>query len=209
LDHLTGPSASLARRLGLVGLGGAVIGTLTSLGQTYLPFELSPLANSAGSWSLAAFLLALNEGVPRRGAVLGTVALVTMLAGYVVATRLRGFPVGTNLLLFWSAASVVVGPALGAGAAWVRRGDALRRTAGVAVIAGILIGEAVYGVTVIGDTTPAPYWFGEMALAGGVVILASGRWARSGRHLVIGLALTAIVAAAFYVTYSGNLIALF
>ena len=189
-------------------MAGAAIGTLTSFGQTYLPFELSPLANSAGSWSLAAFLLSLIEAVPRRAAVLGALALATMLAGYALATQLRGFPVGTGRLVFWGVASIMVGPALGAGAAWVRRTDGLRAAAGGALIAGILIGEAVYGLTVIGDTSPAAYWISQLAVGGGVALVAPTR-GPSGRHRAIGAALTAIAAGAFYVTYSGNLIALF
>lgn len=206
---MTGNSPSFVSRVALVALGGAVIGMLTAFGQTYLPFELSPLANSAGSWSLAAFMLSLVEVVPRRGAVLGAVALATMLAGYAVATQFRGFPVGIGLLVFWGAASIVVGPAMGAGAVWVRGSDAIRIAAGVALIAGILIGEGVYGLTVVADTTPAPYWVGEMILGLGVAVIASMRWLRSLRHLAIGAVLTVIVATAFYLIYSANLIALF
>jgi hypothetical protein len=208
LDHSTGRPPSLVRRLALVAVVGAAIGTLTSFGQTYVPFELSPLANSAGSWSLAAFLLSLIEVVPRRAAALGALALATMLAGYALATQLRGFPVGPSLLLFWGVASIVVGPALGAGAAWVRGTDRLRATAGGALVAGILIGEAFYGLTVIDDTSPARYWISQMAVGSGVALLASTRGPRSVRHLAFGLALTAIVASAFYVTYAGDLIAL-
>ena len=206
---LTGSSPSFARHAALVAVCGALIGVLTSFGQGFLPFELSPLANSAGSWSLAAFLLAMVEVSPRRSALLGTVALATMLVGYAAATQLRGFPVGMGLLVFWGVASIVAGPALGAGAAWVRGSDAIRIAAGVALIAGILAGEAVYGLTVVADTTPAGYWLGEMIVGLGVVVLASMRRLTTLRHVAIGIVLTAIVAAAFYATYSGNLLALF
>jgi hypothetical protein len=195
-------------RAPLVALAGAAIGILTSLGQTYLPFELSPLANSASSWSLAAFLLSLVEVAPRRGAVLGAVALATMIAGYAVATELRGFTVGTRLLVFWGLASIVVGPALGAGAAWVRGRDPIRIAAGVAVIVGILVGEGVYGLTVVADTTAGPYWVGATIAGLAVAILVSVRKLRTFRLVATCAALTAILASAFYLTYSGNLIAL-
>jgi hypothetical protein len=192
----------------LVALGGTGIGVLTSFGQTHLPFELSSLANSASSWSLAAFLLSLGEVVPRRGAVLGAVALATMIVGYAAATELRGFTVGTRLLVFWGFASIVVGPALGAGAAWVRGRDPVRIAAGVAVIAGILVGEGVYGLTVVADTTAGAYWVGAIIVGVAVVIVVSVGKLRTFRHVATCVALTAIVASAFYLTYSGNLIAL-
>ena len=90
------------------------------MGQGVLPSELGSLANSAGSWSLAAFLLALVDRVPWRGAILGALALAAMVVGYAVVTQVRGFPVSTRLVVFWGLAAVTVGPALGVGAAWTR-----------------------------------------------------------------------------------------
>ena len=209
LDGVTERSASLVRHLALVALGGAVVGVLTSIGQGFLPFELSPLANSAGSWSLAAFALALVEVGPRRAAVLGAAALVTMLAGYAIATTLRGFAVGTALLAFWGLASIVIGPALGVGAAWFRGRDAVRSAAGMALVAGILIGEGMYGLTVIADSTPAQYWVGEIGAGLAVTVLGSSRQLGSLRHRLFGVVLTMLVATAFYVTYSRTWIALF
>jgi hypothetical protein len=202
LESVTGRSTSFVGHLTVVTLGGAVVGVLTSIGQGSLPFELSPLANSAGAWSLAAFAFALVEVVPLRAAVLGAVALATMLAGYAVATVLRGFPVGTALLAFWGLASIVIGPALGLGAAWLRGRDAVRGAAAMALIAGILIGEGAYGLTVIADSTPAGYWIGEIGVGTAVAVIASSQRLRSLRHRLIGVALTIFVAAAFYLTYS-------
>ncbi len=208
MDPATERSRSFAGNLVIAVVGGGLIGVLTSFGQSALPFELSPLANSSGSWSLAAFLLALVELRPRRGALLGAVALGMMLLGYVVATQLRGFPVGRSLLIFWGAASVVVGPALGAGAVWVRGNDPTRAAAGIALIAGILIGEGVYGLTVVAETTPAQYWVGEIVVGLGVATFGSVRRIRTLRHTAVGACLTAIVAALFWVAYSGNLMGL-
>ena len=209
LDGVTERSASFVRHVALVAVGGTTVGVLTSIGQGFLPFELSPLANSAGSWSLAAFALALVEGVPRRAAVLGAVALVTMLAGYAIATMLRGFAVGTALLAFWGLASIVIGPALGVSAAWLRRRDAVRSAAAMALIAGILIGEGLYGLTVIADSTPARYWVGEIGVGLGVTVLGSSRRLGSIRQRLIGVVLTMLVATAFYLAYSRTWIALF
>ncbi len=208
MDPVTGPPRSFAGNLALAVVGGGVIGLLTSFGQSALPFELSPLANSAGSWSFAAFLLALVELRPRRGALLGAVALGMMLLGYVVATQLRGFPVGMSLLMFWGAASIVVGPALGAGAVWVRGSDPTRAAAGIALIAGIVIGEGVYGLTVVAETTPAQYWVGAIIVGLGVASFVCVRRVRTLRHTAFGAFLTTIVAGLFWVASSGNLMAL-
>ena len=71
------------------------------------------------------------------------------------------------------------------GAAWVRGGDAIRSAAGAALIAGILIGEGIYGLTVIADTTPAAYWIGEIIVGAGVAVLAASPGVRSARYLAI------------------------
>jgi hypothetical protein len=76
---------------------------------------------------------------------LGFVALAAMLLGYQVATELRGYATGTSIWLFWGVAAIVAGPALGVAAAWVRGRDPRRIAFGAAVIAGVLIGEGVYG----------------------------------------------------------------
>ena len=192
-----------------VAIGGVVVGALTSVGQEFLPFALSPLANSVGVWSLAAFALALVEMRPRRAALLGAAALVTMLAGYAVATVARGFAVGVALLAFWGFAPIVAGPALGVGAAWLRRRDPLRSAAGMALIAGILIGEGLYGLTVIAGSTPALYWTVEIGVGLTVVVIASSERLRSLRYRLIGAVLTTTAAAAFYLAYSRTWIDLF
>ena len=208
MDRLRAAVPSFAGRVALVAVVGTVLGALTSVGQGTLPFELSPLANSSGSWSLAAFVLASVERVPVRAAILGSIALVALLAGYVLATILRGFPVGTTLVVFWSAAAVVAGPALGVGAAWLQGPGLLRRAAGMAALAGVLLGEAIYGLTVIADTTPRIYWTGQLVVAAAVVLLGLRRVRWQPVPSAVGIALSAIAAGAFYVLYSGQLIGL-
>jgi uncharacterized protein DUF6518 len=181
--------------------GGLAIGILTSFGQGALPTGISSLANSAGAWSLAAFLLCLCNPVPLRGLLLGVLALVAMLAGYMVATELRGFATGTSLWLFWGVAAIVVGPVLGVGAAWVRGSDPRRIAAGAGAIAGILVGEGAYGLTVIADTTSPEYWTLQITVGLGIVLAVAIRLRRTSS---IGLCagVTAAVAVAFYIAYS-------
>ena len=175
----------------------------TSIGQGVLPEVLAPLANSSTSWSFAAFVLALWLGDRQlvRGAVCASVAMLAMLVGYDLMTIARGFSISVSMGLFWAAAAVVVGPALGVGAAWVQGRERLRVAAGVAPIAGIAIGEGAYGLTIISETTPAAYWTAQIVLAVGAIAWVGVR-TRSAASAVVSIVLTAVVAAAFYVGYS-------
>jgi hypothetical protein len=196
-------------RILLVAVGaGLAIGIATSVGQGSLPEWLTPLSNSSGSWCLCAFALALLERDPRRAALVGFASLVAMLAGYALATELRGYPVGTSMFVRWGAAAVIAGPALGVGAAWRRGPDPRHAAAGVAPIAGILLGEGLYGLTVVAATTSVAYWIGELALGLAVVVLAAVR-IRSGRGIALMLALAAIASVVFYLVYTLLLGALF
>ena len=193
---------SSARAIAIVTAGGLAIGMLTSLGQGALPSEMGSLANSAGAWSLAAFLLCLCNAAPSRGLLLGFLALAAMLVGYFVATELRGFATGTTLWLFWGVAAIVVGPVLGVGAAWVRGTDRRRIAAGAAVIAGILVGEGAYGLTVIAGTTSSAHWTLQISVGLGIVIGVSVIRLRQPASIALCTVLTAAVAASFHLAYS-------
>jgi hypothetical protein len=196
-------------RVLLVAVGaGLAIGIATSVGQGSLPEGLLPLSNSSGPWCLGAFALALFERDPRRAALVGFASLVAMLAGYALATEFRGYPVGTSMFVRWGVAAVIAGPALGVGGAWARGPNPLRAAAGVAPIAGILLGEGLYGLTVVAATTSVGYWIGELALGLAVVALAAIRL-RSGPGITLMLALSAIASVVFYLVYTRVLGALF
>lgn len=182
--------------------GGLAIGILTSFGQGSLPSEMGSLANSAGAWSAAAFLLCLCNAASLRGPLLGFLALAAMLAGYMVATELRGFATGRSLWLFWGAAAIVVGPALGIGAAWVRGTDPRRIAAGAALIAGILIGEGAYGLTIIAGSTSPAYWTLQIIVGLAAVLAVSLARLRRAAPVGVCVILTAAVAFAFYIAYS-------
>ncbi len=194
-------SPSLLSPIAIVTAGGLAIGILTSFGQGALPSGITSLANSAGAWSLAAFLFCLRNPVPLRGLLLGVLALVAMLAGYMVATELRGFATGTSLWLFGGVAAIVVGPVLGIGAAWVRGSDPRRIAAGAGAIAGILVGEGAYGLTVIADTTSPVYWTLQVIVGLGIVAVA-GISLRRADSIGLCAIVTAAVAVAFYIAYS-------
>ena len=175
-----------------------MVGGITSIGQSLLPYLLAPAANSAGTWVLSAFALCLVNRMPARGLVLGALALFAMVIGYALVSELRGFTAGARLVLFWGAASVVVGPFVGTSAAWVRGANGMRPAIGAGIIGGVLIGEAVYGLTLIAETTPAGYWAAEL-VAGLVVVVAGGR-----RSFLAALAVAAAAAAAVNLAYRIN-----
>ncbi len=192
----------------LCAVGGAAVGVLTSLAQGgVLPAAIASLANSAGAWTAAAFLLALPNRRPRLGLLLGPIALAAMLAGYDLATLARGFAVSSSTIVFWGLAVVVVGPVLGVGAAWARGAEPRRVALGVAPLAGILIGEAVYGVTVVADTTDVRYWIGQ-AIVGVVAVAWVGARTRSPSATLLCGVCAGAIALAFVAAYSGNLLAL-
>jgi hypothetical protein len=188
-----------------VGLLGLALGVLTAYGQEWLPREVGSLANSSGSWALAAFLLALLATGPRVAAACGALALLALLAGYVLGAGLRGYPSGSTLIVFWGLATVFVGPFLGLGAHWVRWGRRTLAALGAGGMGGVLVGEGVYGLAYIADTTYPPYWWGQIAV--GVALLcaiAVGRL-RSPPLVALSVAVGLVVAAAFVGVYSGDL----
>ncbi len=195
--------AGWLRSIGGVVAAGLVVGIATSFGQGLLPDVLAPLANSSTSWSLAAFALAawLGDRHVLRSAVVAGLAFLAMLVGYDVATIARGYAISISMGLFWTAAALVAGPALGIGAAWLRGTEPRKQGAGIAPIAGIAAAEAIYGLTVIADTTPAPYWIAQLVLAALAVVWVGLR-TRSAVAVAVSVLLTAIAAAAFYVGYT-------
>jgi hypothetical protein len=65
-----GPAGQTTLLLAVVGAVGLTLGVLTAYAQEWLPDELGSLANSAGSWALVAFLLALLAKDTRAAALL-------------------------------------------------------------------------------------------------------------------------------------------
>lgn len=181
---------------------------MTAFGQTYLPDALRSLANSSGSWTLAAFGLAVLAPSSRSGALTGFIALASMLAGYVVTNNLRDYPSSLAMMIFWTVAAVAVGPLIGLGAQWFRRRRDLWAAAGLGAMSAVLIGEGIYSLIYVADTTYPAYWWGEMVL--GVAGLAAGAlWQLpSWRIRAAAVGVAAIGSAGFVLTYSLPLIAL-
>ncbi|WP_166983210.1 DUF6518 family protein [Paramicrobacterium fandaimingii] len=177
-----------------------VLGGLTSYAQGFLPDWFSSFANSASGWTLlTAVLVFLARCSWWVSALLGAGSFVLLTLGYAAVSTLRGFVYDPT---FFAIIGLIAGPFIGLAACWIRRRD-LRAAAATAVLAGIGAGEAVYGLTVVGDTTSPVYWvfIGAVALALAVFMLAR-RVRRALLPITVVLVGTALVAAAFTVAFS-------
>lgn len=190
-------------RRGAAVLGASfLLGGLTSYAQGFLPDAAAPFANSASGWTvLTALLVAWSARDPRartwHAAVLGAASFVLLVLGYTVAADLRGFFYDPTL---FGVAGLVVGPFVGVAAAWLRRTGA-RAALGTALLAGIGLGESVYGLTTVVETTGATYWVVIGAVA--LVLLAGMlvRRLRDGLPVALAAVGTAVVATAFVLAY--------
>jgi hypothetical protein len=152
----------------IVVAGSILIGALTSPAQQYLPAWINSIANSAGGWSMFAFLLVwLSRARPVLGGILGAVSFVLMVESYGVASGLRGF--AFSPLTMWVPIGLVAGPILGVAAALTRNGARAWIIAGVGVLSLVLVAEGLYGLLVISATTSPVYW--SLEIAAGIVFV--------------------------------------
>ena len=195
-----GRGLAAANALSLSAVAGLALGALTAWGQMWLPDGLGPLANSAGSWSVVAFLLGMAARTARVAALTGVLTLGALLTGYVLMNELRGYPSSLGTILFWAAASLSAGPLLGIGGYWARVRRDRPAAIGIGGMSGVLIGEGVYGLLFVAQTTSWLYWAGS--ITAGVLLLAIGvSRLRPAAVAAFGVAVTAAVAAAFVVVY--------
>ncbi|WP_370013524.1 DUF6518 family protein [Nocardiopsis sp. Huas11] len=185
---------------GLVAAAALGLGVLTSYAQGVLPHGLAPLANSSGSWSLAAFLLAATVRGGRTAAVAGPVALLMTVLGYDLGSLLRGFDASLGFTAFWLVAAVVVGTFLGLGGHALRHGTALAPL-GAGAMGGVLVGEGAYGLLAIADTTSPVYWTGSAVAGVALVVRAAAARFPRVRPALTAAATCAGTAALFVVVY--------
>jgi hypothetical protein len=146
-------------------------GVATAYGQLWLPSEIASLANSSGSWSLVAFVVALRARTPRIAALCGALALAGLLLGYVLGAGVRGDPSSRSLMVFWGLAALTAGPVLGVSAHWCARAGDRLVAVGAGVMSGVLVGEGAWALASVADTTYPPYWWAEIVV--GLVLLAT------------------------------------
>lgn len=197
-----GPMIRTAWRPVIVVVTALALGVLTAYAQGWLPQQMGSLANSAGSWALAACALSLLASSDRQAALFGCVSLLGLLAGYVLGAQIMGYPSSRTTVLFWGGAAVLAGPVLGIASHWLKTRRDLLAAIGAGVVSGVLVGEGIYGLTRIADTTFPPYWWGEILV--GLALLLVVVWKRlvGLRTIVASVALTTVVALAFVFAYS-------
>jgi hypothetical protein len=219
MTSLTAPGTALAPRVYRALLAIAITagialaaGAITPFAQQYLPDWLRSLANSSGSWAMIG-LLAVYVSRARGvlAAVLGIAALVLLNEAYAVVSTARGFYYAGGLASEWTFVAIVAGPIIGLAASWLRwsRAKPLLVTLAVAAPSAVLIGEGVFGLTVVAETTSPVYWW--LQIAGGVAFVAivSVRMLRRRGYIALAAVLTLTGAALFLAFYSWWLPALF
>ena len=149
---------------------GTVLGGLTDVGQIWLPWIASSLANSGGSWVLVSFLVALAAGSAARAVAGGGLSLLGLVIGYYLTAAERGVAFSPAAVRFWVVAAVMIGPAVGLAAAWVRYGTPWRVAVGAGVVGGLLVGEGVYGLRFIYHSTSSVYWGAQILVGLGLVL---------------------------------------
>ncbi|SFS81037.1 hypothetical protein SAMN05660874_03475 [Saccharopolyspora flava] len=201
--HDMPPPAGRHRRRSATAVAGAAVaaglavGAATALAQGRLPSELAPLATSSGAWCLVAFVLALPAPSVLSGGVAGAGALAGMLTGYGLTDLLRGYPSSSGLLVLWAGAALLAGPLLGVGAHWLPRAPGTRAALGVSILAGVLLGEAGYGLTVLATTSDPRYWWGQAGLGALALLAAAVVRLRGVGVIVQSVLFTAAVATTF------------
>ena len=190
-----------------VAVGGSVIlGGLTSFAQTVLPDAFRPFANSASGWTLLAFLLVyVGRARLLLGTILGVVAFVGLVEGYAIVSNLRGFYYSYTGI--FTLVGVVAGPVLGFSAALARHGIGrssrpLWRVLGFSPLCAVLIGDGVFGLGYVSDTTGAFYWI--LTIVVGIVVLGLVNLRlRPGLFgAVVSVVATAVGAAGFVTPYA-------
>ena len=149
----------------IVAASSFLLGAATFHAQGFLPDALTSFANSASGWTLVTVLLLSFMRVgPAVAALLGATSFVLLTLGYSAAAQLQDLFYDPTL---FSLVGVVVGPFVGIATSWLRAVHPWQAALGTALLAGIGVGEAVFGLTAVADTTSPVYWvlIGAAALA--------------------------------------------
>ncbi|TFB73766.1 hypothetical protein E3O06_08050 [Cryobacterium glaciale] len=183
--------ATLSRRL-LVALGaGIATGLLARALYAVLPEPWTTLANTSALWGLLSFtVVALTRARGSRAILFGATTLVAMVATWTV---LDPEPQSPRVLALWAIVAIGAGALCGLAGDLAGRRHPLWHRLGLAVMSGLILGEAFYGALLIGG----PQWRGEGAV--GVLLALGGgrRW--PDQMLALGLA--ALMAAALFGAY--------
>jgi hypothetical protein len=177
-----------------------VIGGATSPAQQYLPSGVTSLANAAGPWFVTV-LIAVYAGRGRLvlSILLGILGFVLLNASYAVVSELRGYPY--SAANFWTIVAVPAGVTVGISARWLRSSRPVLFAVAVAIPCAILLGEGVYGLTVVLSTTGPVVWIAEIVAAVVFLAIVSARRIRDARFVLLCIGLTIAGAGVFYAAF--------
>lgn len=159
---------------------GIAVGSLTSVGQTYLDQPLNAFVNSASAWLVVPFAAGAWMATRRGAALAGLSVALAQLVGYYATAHARGYATGTSILAFWTACALVGGPVFGtAGQLWRRERQGSLRGLGMSILAAAFFAEGLWVyLHELHYYDTAALWIGIGALI--VVALARGfkdlRW---------------------------------
>ncbi|SDE05399.1 hypothetical protein SAMN05421872_11424 [Nocardioides lianchengensis] len=151
----------------LVVVASLALGALTSWAQGVLPDALASFANSPSGWTLLTVLLvAAARPSIAVGSVLGVASFVSLVLGYQLGSAVRGLTYDPTL---WGVVGVIAGPFVGAAAAAIVGRRVLPAVLGAGALAGVLVSDGIYGLTVVADSTSPVYW--TLCLVAGTVLV--------------------------------------
>lgn len=202
-ERLLGGPRQAFRATLIVLVTAAVWGGLTPFGQQYLPDELRSLANAAGPW-FAVVTAAIVVARPAIGLaiILGVLGLIVMNESYGVVSRWRGFPYGSGLGSIWNIIALGVGPAAGIAATWLRSSRPILIALGASAPAAVLIGEGLFGLTIVKETTSPVFWSIELGAGIAVIVVAVVTSVRTLPGIGVLVGASALGAGLFYLAYS-------
>jgi hypothetical protein len=190
--------APAAARVLLAAVVAVALGGATSLGQTFLPADAASLANSVTGWTLpTAALVFVTARSFSEAAVTGAVSFVALTVGYAVVSTLRGFPFDPTA---WAVVGVLAGPVIGAATFALRRSP-MHAAVGGGLLAGVLIGEGVYGLTAIAATTSPVFWWAAITVGVALLVAVAALRLRDIRSTLVLASVAALTAGVFVVAY--------
>jgi hypothetical protein len=199
LHHLRSAAIALVIAAG----GSLVVGGATSLGQQYLPPSVTSFANSAGGWSMLAFLLVwLGRARPWFAWFLGIVAFEGLVEGYGIVSAWRGYFYEDPFSGIFSLIGLLAGPLIGVAASLARYGNRLWSVLAVTPLSAVLLGEGVWGLRTVLDSTSPVYWTIQIVLAAGFLAVAIVARRAGLRISALAIAVTVVGALLFSVLYS-------
>lgn len=174
--------------LALMVAGGALAGGAARLLFLLLPDPWGTLANTSALWGLVPFVAVAALRVrARRAVVAGVICLAAMVAVWVL---LAPAPPTPREMLLWGVVGVVAGALCGLAGGLVRRSEPVLRRSAAAAIGGVVLGEGLYGILLIGG----PQWWLEAAV--GVALALA--WGPAARDRAVALAGAVLVAGALF-----------